>query len=391
MDNNKRSGWIYTTFIFGFAILIAFCVFIFTTFTSSTKQNHDRSSPSKSIESQTPLNHSNKPSKYTDIFKAKKITYLTDLEKDYFAAGYKLPELSPDDTQSLARRLSNESSQLADNKDFDTARKYRTIVHSIRKRDVEEFPEDYLKKLSLAVSLAAFGNLETQAGNYDEARSYLVESIDFLKTNETTGFHKSLWLRMMMWRHRDLGDLELKLKQYDSAKIHYNKYLEFVVKNPSHQDYFYDHAEGYFLRAELSFKQELWTEAAEDYSRSIILLKKRLSDGNPRDELLMWQRLAYTYQQYAYTAYLQYDNKTALTLHLEAINARKNAIKSERSGTSEELDLATTYYHAARQTRGKDNEFYLSALEILERLKKTQDLPKSYEKMIEDIDLFISR
>jgi len=123
----------------------------------------------------------------------------------------------------------------------------------------------------------------------------------------------------------------------------------------------------------------------------IMLLKKRLSDGTPKDELSLWQRLAYTYQQYGYTAYVQSDNEAALARHMEAIKARKNALKSERSGISEELELATTYYYAARQTRGKDNEFYFSALEILERLKKTQDLPKSYEKMIEDIDLFISR
>jgi len=141
----------------------------------------------------------------------------------------------------LARRLSNESSRVADNKDFDTARKYLTYVQTIRKQVVEAFPEEYLNTLSLAVSIAGFGRLEKQAGNYDEAREYLVESMEFLKNNQARGSHKSLWLQMMMWRHRDLGDLELKLKQYDVAKAHYNKYLEFVIKNPSHENYFYDY------------------------------------------------------------------------------------------------------------------------------------------------------
>lgn len=385
MSSNKRLGRSNPLYIFGVAILVIFGAMIFTVSTTSKKQKYDTpsSSSAKSKDSPTTLN--------VDIFKAKKITYLTDLEKDYFAAGHKLPELSPDDYQSLARRLSNESSRVADNKDFDTARKYLTYVQTIRKQVVEAFPEEYLNTLSLAVSIAGFGRLEKQAGNYDEAREYLVESMEFLKNNQARGSHKSLWLQMMMWRHRDLGDLELKLKQYDVAKAHYNKYLEFVIKNPSHENYFYDYAEAHFLLAELSFEQKLWSEAAQDYKRSIRLLKKRLSDGTPKDELSLWQRLAYTYQQYGYTAYVQSDNEAALARHMEAIKARKNALKSERSGISEELELATTYYYAARQTRGKDNEFYFSALEILERLKKTQDLPKSYEKMIEDIDLFISR
>lgn len=385
MDTNKRSGRTSRKLVFGLVVSIVFGAFIFAFATVSKRPKHQ--APSPSTDSSVKVD--------TGIFNAKKITYLTDAEKDYFAAEQRLPELSSDDSQSLARRLGNESSRAADSKDFETARKYRAIIHIIRKQDFEAFPDDFLKTASFAISITGLGQLEKEAGNYEIARKHLDESMEFLKQNKAGAPHRSLWLQLMMSRHRDLGDLEMQLKQYEAAKHHYEEFLEFVIKNPSHEDYFYNHAEGYFLLAGLNFEQKLWPEAAQDYESSIKLLEKliknRLSEGNPRDELLISQRLAYSYQQYGYTAYVQSDNEAALLRHMEAIKARKNALKSERSGISEELDLAATYYYAARQTTGKDNEFYLSALEILERLKKTQDLPKTYEKIIEDIDSITSR
>lgn len=331
----------------------------------------------------------------TDFSKKNSEIYLTDAERDHFAKGLNLPTLGADDRHDLRRRLSFERSRAIENKDFEQAREFHKYAYQITLSLIKDFPEVYHHKLSLSVNIAALGKLEKAAGNLDFARDHINDSFRILDENPPAADVKELWLRMVMWRHRDLGDIEKQLKNYDAARENYTQYLNYVIKNPSHGDYDYDHAEAYYFLGELSFEQENWAEAAEHYTRSIRLLKKliktRLTNGNTRDELIIWQRLANTYARYGYTAFVQQDNETASLAFAEAIKARKAAINAEFATLSEELDLAISYYNAAKYADGKDDEYYQSALDIFRHLKTTNNVPAEYNKLIKEIELLIGQ
>jgi len=318
----------------------------------------------------------------TDFSEKNSETYLTDAERDHFAKGLNLPTLGADDRHDLRRRLSFERSRAIENKDFEQAREFHKYAYQITLSLIKDFPEVYHHKLSLSVNIAALGKLEKAAGNLDFARDHINDSFRVLDENPPAADVKELWLRMVMWRHRDLGDIEKQLKNYDAARENYTQYLNYVIKNPSHGDYDYDHAEAYYFLGELSFEQENWAEAAEHYTRSIRLLKKliktRLTNENTRDELIN-------------TAFVQQDNETASLAFAEAIKARKAAINAEFATLSEELDLAISYYNAAKYADGKDDEYYQSALDIFRHLKTTNNVPAEYNKLIKEIEFLIGQ
>lgn len=250
---------------------------------------------------------------------------------------------------------------------------------------------DYFSQLSQVLKIAKLGRSETEAGNYDKAKQYLDESLERLVSIEVKTHQKPLWCQLIASRYRDFGALEKKFKNYDAAKLNYNKFLELVIDNPSSEDYFYNHAEGYYFLGELSLEQKHWSEAAENYKISIRLCKKRLSSSATRDKLQIWKILADAYEKYGYTAYIQSDPETASFTFENAIKARKGAITAQFSNISNELDLAQTYFNAAKYTTGKDKEYYQSALNIFNRLKKNNDVPEYYNKIIEDINSNISQ
>lgn len=329
--------------------------------------------------------------------------YLTAAEKKQLKTSSDLTYLDLEARNDFLRRLSNETSLAQDSGDTELAREYAEKNLRLRQDFIEDFPKNYGGKLSVSTSLSALGGIEFNAENYTEARRYFKESLAQLKDNPPASDYKSLWLRMVGRRYAELGHLEKHLKEYQAAQENYEIHLDYVVKNPSHLDYLFDHAEAYFFLGDLyiiqaysfqgdySDEQAIWLKAAENYERSIRLLKKYISQANKRDELLVLRRLAFTYGQLAYTSYFQSNIDESEIASENYIKSRKLALQVPGANTSDELDLARAYYEAAKYTSGKDDEYHQAALDIFTRLEAENAIPERYDIIIERVNKALAK
>jgi len=321
----------------------------------------------------------------SNLFKKTNKSYLSESEKAYLEKGLKLPELSIEDRRDLARRLSNESGRAEDNKNYDQMRYFIEKAHNIRENIALDYPENYLDRMSLFTSLASLAKLEQTLGNSELAQKHYEESLSGLEGNPPSSEYKSLWKRLVMWRYRDLGDLKKGLKQYDDAKAYYEKYLEAVISNPAHDDYFYDYSEAYFFLGELAFSQSNWREAVTHYESYFSLLEKVENIKNHRDILHIDQRNAIAYGKLGHAAYVLSQHDKSETAFASLINIRQNFYEKNSTDVDIKLNLALNLKYVAERSHSSKAEYYERALELFQELQSDGDLPDIHLSVIDEI------
>lgn len=320
-------------------------------------------------------------------------THLSEQEKALLAQGHKLPKLSLDNRRDLLRRLDFEISRATRDENFNKARLYAETALEVKTSISLENPNSFHGKIGIILGSNEFGNIERAEGNAERARDIYLASLESLKNTPPPPESKSLWLQLITSRYKDIGNLEAELKNYTAAETAYKKYLEYVVKNPSNEDYFSDQADGHSYLAELSFQQENWADAVKHYGQSVKLRQKlidqRKVQSNLRDELNLWKSQANAHTRSGYSSYLLSDDRKAETSFAKAISARQSAIKAHLARPAEELELAVAYYNAAKYTDGKDDVYFQSASEIFDRLEKTMTIPTWYEAIRTDFSVLM--
>ena len=325
----------------------------------------------------------------SELFTLENQTYLNEAETAFFETGRSLPELSPERRRNLIRRLNNESSQAANNNNFDKARKYTQISHELREKSVREEPDNYFHKLSLSTSFANLGELEQMQKNYDLARQHYLRSIAILEGHPPLLERSSLWEKLMASKFRMLGKLEGELKKHDAAVENYETALKFIIKNPTNQNYFIDSANVHSAIADVNFQQKKWKDAVKNYQISARLLKKSLEIQPDRDYLIKLRELAYAYQGQAYSAAKLSDKDIAKLAYKKALMVRKRAIAHEHAQSFDELDLAYTFFLVAQSNGNyeldESQEYLTASNEIFKRFEEQNSVPSKYIPIFEKV------